>query len=220
MTGDNDRVLRDILVHVGETRKGMKTLEDDVGGIRRQIHDLGKSSMPKDECTARHVIVAKSIDGVKTELRDDLQQIKADVRAIKVRTGAEHRIVSRNGALPTSGGPPPAPEDKQPRGLKYWLGVMTAAISIISFLGAILWGVFQVGQYMERVDQSINKSAKRQQQLQATVKQVVTQEPRVVYIKVPVHPDAGPSRSNRRRRRARTRSRAAGRSRAPASSSP
>ena len=97
---------------------------------------------------------------------------------------------------------------------------MTAAISIISFLGAILWGVFKVGQYMERVDQSINKSAKRQQQLQATVKRVATQEPRVVYIKVPVHPDAGPPRRNRRSLRARARARAAGRARAPASSSP
>lgn len=195
---DNDRVLRDILVHVGETRKGMETLESDVGGIRRQLHDLGRTAVPKDECTSRHTVVAQSIDGVKAELRSDLQQIKADVRTIKTRTGPEHPVVPRNNGNGIEVG--------KAHGPKYWLGILTAAISILSFLGAILWGMVKVGQYMERVDRTINASAKSQQKFQSTVKRVATQEPRVVYVQVPVHPDAGVTKQ-RRRRRSRTRTR-------------
>lgn len=200
MTADNDRVLRDILVHVGETRKGMQSLEGDVGGIREQIQGLNRTAVPKEECTARHVVVARSVDGVKKELRDDLQQIKADVRAIKVRTGAEHPVLTAK--MLTNGGNgcdningPPT----EGKGVKYWLGVITAGITIVGFLGGMLWGVFRVGRYMERVDQTILQSAKGQKKLQTTMNQVATQEPRVIYVQVPVHPDAGPTRRPRRR---------------------
>lgn len=185
MTDDNGKVLRDILVHVGETRKGMKTLEGDVKGIREHLRELNHSSVRKQECTGRHVVVAQSIDSVKQGLKGDLSEIKADIRAIRTRTGDTHPAVTPQALGGTNPGfEPEAPteeEETKAKGLKYWLGVTTASITILGFLGAIIWGVFKVGRYMERVDQAIQKSAKSQQKLQTTMQQA-TKTPHVIYV--------------------------------------
>lgn len=187
MTDDDGKVLRDILVHVGETRKGMETLEKDVKGIRGHLRDLNHSSVRKDECTGRHIVVAQSIDGVKQELKGDLSEIKADIRAIRTKTGDKHPAITPQmlaGSTTDPGFEPDAvtsTDDPKARGLKYWLGVITASITIFGFLGAIIWGVFKVGRYMERVDQAIQKSAKSQQKLQTTMQQA-TKTPHVIYV--------------------------------------
>jgi hypothetical protein len=194
MTDDDGKVLRDILVHVGETRKGMKTLEGDVKGIRGHLRDLNHSSVRKDECTRRHVVVASSVDSVKSELKQDLSEIKADVRAIKTRTGDDHPALTPQMLGDTSPGFEPEAstvEETKAKGLKYWLGVLTASITIFGFLGAILWGVFRVGRYMERVDQAIIKSAKSQQKLQTTMQQAAKKPPHIIYVRGSLT-DAGP----------------------------
>lgn len=178
----NGKVLQDILIHVGKTSEGITNLKEDVRDVKDHLMALNDAAVRKDECTQRHVIVAQSIDSVRGELKSDLSEIKKDLKFVRSKTREDNPAITPKMLAAGEEYEESAPESK---GLKYWLGVAGGTITVLSFLGAIIWGVFKVGRYMERVDQGLAKQAKQQLQIQAQVKQAA--QPRIIH----VYPDIG-----------------------------
>ena len=114
---DDDK-LSTILIHIGETRKGIESLEEAVASI-------GKEVVRRPECTERHVVVATSL----AALKEDLTEIRQDVKAIRRSTGQDHKAITE--AMLRD-------EEKKEKGLKYWLGVGGGAITVLTFLGSML----------------------------------------------------------------------------------
>lgn len=136
---DDDK-LNTILIHVGETRKG-------ITGLEAAVNNISKEVVRRPECTERHVVVATSIGALK----EDLNEIRQDVKAIRRTTGQGHQAITQT-MLELS-------EDKK-KGLKYWIGVGVGAITILSFLGSIFYGVVSLGRYIERIDSLARKAEK------------------------------------------------------------
>jgi DNA repair exonuclease SbcCD ATPase subunit len=211
--------LNQILIHVGETRKGIAGLESDVKKIEHHLSELNHSAVRKAECTQRHVVVAQSIGGLKDELkadikgvkdevRQDLQEIKQDVRHVKSRTGQDHPAITSGMLLGTATGETELPEEpKEGKGPKYWLGVAGGIIGILLFLGGSALGLMKLGRKWEQMEQTVEAARKQQaaaaqrqetqaKQLQQAVKKL--QQP--IILPSPPAPEPTPKRPRRRRR--------------------
>lgn len=190
---DDDK-LSTILIHVGETRAGLDGLQASVQQVREEVRQIGRDSVPKGECTERHIVVANSI----ASLRSDLGEIKGDVKAIRRQTGQEHRAISddvlKAGAEQRSGLNRLLSSQ---RGLKYWISLSVGLIAVLSFVGSVLWGVANVGRYIERVDAMAEASRRAQVKLERKIDQTkeVARSQRVIYML----PDAGAPDAGRAR---------------------
>lgn len=148
---DEQRTLNEILIHVGETRKGIAGLETDVRDIRKQFEGLNKETVKKPECTERHRIVAASIG----DLKGDLSQIKKDVRHIRITTSEDNPAITSKMLAQRDGA-------EKKRDLRYWVSVGVGLTVLLSFFGSIIWGVISAGRYLERMD-ALAKAAQKQQ---------------------------------------------------------
>ena len=175
------KILQDILIHVGKTSEGITNLKEDVREVKDHLAQLNNSAVRKDECTQRHLVVATSIDNIRKEVKGDLSEIKHDLKFVRSQTRDDNMAIT---AEMLAAGPEVEEEEDTGKGLKYWLSVAGGIITVLGFLGAVVWGVFKVGRYMERVDQGLTATAKTQTQTLAKVT-----KPRYIYITVP--PDAG-----------------------------
>jgi hypothetical protein len=146
---DDDK-LSTILIHVGETRKG-------IANVEQVLDAMGREVIRRPECTERHIVVANSV----AALKEDLQEIRADVKAIRRSTGRDHPAVSAS-MLVGDG------EEKQ-KGLKYWVTVAVGGITILTFLASIFWGVISAGRYLERVDAIAKKADKQNVELKREI---------------------------------------------------
>lgn len=190
---DNEDKLATILVHVGETRKGISNLEKDVKDIKRELI----FTVRKTECTEKHSIVNDHVGNVQeivSSLREDVAEIKTDIRHVRANTGHGYPAVS-------AGNPPPEPNphltpekmqeeldklndersERKRKNFAFWLATFSTLIGIIGSLG---FGVYKMVTYMSKIDMAISAT-------NSELKKDKVQAQRVVYIKVPFVPDAG-----------------------------
>lgn len=182
-----DNTLNKILIHMGETRKGISNLETAVCDVQKELNTLNQGTVRRPECTQRHVAVSRSIDKVT----DTLDGIKGNVLAIKRQTGEGHPAVTV-GMLKGA-------ESK--RGLKYWIGVGVGMTTLLGFLASLTWGIISVGRYIEKVDRLTSVSKKQQKEIRKEIGEVAKARPRVVYVEVPPKVDPAEERRRRRTRR-------------------
>jgi len=148
MDKDEQRTLNEILIHVGETRKGIAGLEGDVRDFREQMAIVSREGVKRPECTERHRVVATSIG----ELKADLAEIKKDVRHIRITTSEDNPAITPRMLRRADG----------KKDLRYWTGVGVSLTVLLSFLGSVIWGIMAVGRYVERMN-ALADSAQRQQ---------------------------------------------------------
>jgi len=158
---EEQRTLNEILIHVGETRKGIAGLETDIRDIREQFSGLNKETVKKPECTERHRIVAASIGDLKT----DLSEIKKDVRHIRVTTSSEHPAITPQ-MLAIRGG------TGKKKDLRYWVSVGVGLTVLLSFFGSMLWGIIAVGRYLERMDVQAQAAKAQQAEIKMQLRRV------------------------------------------------
>lgn len=185
-----DDALNEILIHMGETRKGVSNLETSMSGVRQELNELNQGTVKRPECTERHVVVARSINAV-TEKLDD---IKGDVMAIRRNTGKEYPAITPSMLKGGDG----------KKGIKYWVSVGVGITTLLGFLASLVWGVISVGRYIEKVDQLTQVSKKQQSEIKKEIGEVAKAKPKIVYVKVPAKVEEKPAtkrRVNRRYRR-------------------
>jgi len=151
MDKDEQKTLNEILIHVGETRKGISGLETDVRDFKDQVSVVSREGVKRPECTERHRVVAASI----SDLKQDLAEIKKDVRTIRIKTSEDHPAITRRMLEGQA-------DERKGRDLRYWTGVGVSITVLMSFLGSLIWGIIAVGRYIERMD-VLAASAKKQQ---------------------------------------------------------
>jgi hypothetical protein len=203
-----------ILVHVGETRKGIKRLEGDVREVKESISTLQSSTVRKDECAQRHVVVAQSINSLDT----DLKEIRDGVREIKKSgTGTGYAAVD---VQPPAPAPlPPAPttsgvftppkevveevldqrQEKTRKNLTFWLATIGTVGSLLS-AGAV--GIYKLVKYLDRVDRMVELNTKESEATRQEIKEQLKRElqPKVVYVRAGTS-DAGVAPPPKRPRR-------------------
>lgn len=170
---NEQQTLNEILIHVGETRKGIEGLEGNVKKIEHHLSELNHSAVRKDECTQRHVVVAQSINdikdelktdihGVKDEVRQDLTEIKTDLRQVKSRTAQDHPAITP-GMLAAGYEMEEGDEEatSQPKGLKYWLSIVGGFIGVVTFLGMVGIGLMTLGRKWEQMERTLEKSRQK-----------------------------------------------------------
>lgn len=165
------QTLNEILIHVGETRKGIEGLEGDVRKIEHHLAELNHSAVRKDECTQRHIVMAQSVTGLKDELkadirgvqtgmREDLKEIKTDIRQVKSRTAQDHPVVTPE---MLAAGYELEPEDEvAPKGLKHWLSVIGGFIGVAMFLGMVGFGLMTLGRKWEQMEQTLEATRRKE----------------------------------------------------------
>jgi len=153
--------LTQILIHVGESRKGIKNLEqgqrDLEGGlsdVNAHLSRLNGSAVRQTECAALR-------DGI----RDALDQTIAE--------NAEQHAKILSDMTPVA----------TPKGLKYWVGVAVGVATVLGFLGSLLWGVVTVGQKMERFKIAAETDKKRQANMAEALKKLSAQKTKIIYVK-------------------------------------
>ena len=192
--------LNRILVHVGETRKGIENLEADVQQINKQLRDLSGASVRRQECQAHRDTVTRSVTG----LQRALSEIKQDIKHVRGKTDQAHPVITAQMlAQNRAGSGSPHSSNKESRGLKYWLALSLGIGSLVTLLGGGAMGLMRLGRSWERMDQTIEAFQKQQAKANAEFRKFAAQ-PKVVHIRT-VAPDAGPSRRRARRRQPRRR---------------
>jgi hypothetical protein len=155
-----------ILIHVGETRKGIKRLEGDV----REIKETLRSVITTGECGRR-------MDSVSSSLAEIMQDVR-EVRG-KKGTGATYSAV-----LPTGPMPAPKPEDiveeyfegrreRARRSVTFWI---TTASLLAALLGGSALALVKLGLYVDRVEAGANEGLKREREEAERFRQEVQQE--------------------------------------------
>ena len=187
-----------ILLHVGETRKGIKRLEDDVREVKDSISTLENHTVRKDECTQRHVVVANSIGA----LGSDLKEIRDGVREIKRKSGAGYPAVGAMASAPQEIVEEVLEQrqEKTRKTLTFWLSLIG---SVAALAGGTATGVYKLVKYLDRVDQTVGRSSKEStaasQAIAEEIRKVLAREPRVIYVKSAA--DAPPDQPAKRPRR-------------------
>lgn len=141
MAPKDDDKLSEILIHVGETRKGIDNLETNVKDIRDTLTGLNSFTSTLDHttvklnaCDARHEGVKSSIDHIQT----DMTEVRNYVKKFN-----EDRPCTTCTAQHTT---------KPKRDPKYWVSLLVGISTLLVFLGSALWGVVTVGRYVEKID--------------------------------------------------------------------
>jgi hypothetical protein len=186
--GTNGKILNDILIHVGETRKGIANLETNVEQIKDHLAVLNHSTVKKSDCRHRHESVRVNVDG----LQQDLSEVKGGVKTLlHSDTGQELAAVTPE-MLSASGSQVAIPEDDTNKGMRGWLVIAVGIGAILTLLGGVALGLMKVGRHWERLDQSFQDMQERQKQTTKKLQQAAQRVNRTVYIKVPMAPsDAG-----------------------------
>ena len=180
-----DNTLNKILIHMGETRKGISNLETAVSGVQEELNTLNQGTVRRQECAQRHQNVTQSIDKVT----DALDGIKGDVIAIRRQTGESHPVITPQLLRSADG----------KKGMKYWVSVGVGMTTLLGFLASVTWSVVAIGRYIEKVDRLANVSKQQQKEIKKEIGAVAKARPRVVYVEVPAKTET----ENRRRRRPR-----------------
>jgi hypothetical protein len=206
----NTSILMEIAGNIGETRSDISNLKDNVSGLTGDFKDvkeqLSKAVMD-DECTMRHVAVAKSLEAMK---KDIVAEIK------KVPTGQDHKIITPamireyQAALQRGDSEGPylpsaqmkdnkitvadveaafeekqeAKAEKKRRLFSFWLAAISTAVTLI---GGCAVGFYKIAIYINRLESAISSNT------QEVRSEIQKSQPKVVYIKTPtvVYPDSG-----------------------------
>lgn len=191
----SDDTLNEILIHMGETRKGLANLESAVSDVQKELTALNQGAIKRQECTQRHVVVNKSMDKVT----DKLDDIKADVLAIRRQTGDEYPAITQSMLRNAEG----------KKGLKYWISVSVGMTTLLGFLASLTWGIISIGRYIEKVDRLAQASKQQQKEIRKEIGEVAKAKQKIVYVEVPAKTEPVERRRSRSRRPP-TRHRAAG----------
>lgn len=184
--------LTTILVHVGETRKGIARLEGDV----KDIKDVLAKVVTTEDCNHVHDRLDRDVAGIQTELRE----------LRKKPTGVSHQAVPATAASVST--PAPAPggnsgafpipqqveevlerrQEHSRKSLSFWLATIG---SLVSLFGAAVFGFTKLSQYLHRVDQAVEESTIKTELLREELRRDLEKRRAAPVIKAPAPPDAG-----------------------------
>lgn len=180
-----------ILVHVGATRKGIRRLEGDVKEIKGSIDELRDKSVTRAHCTAEHAKVDQGLRDLSQEIRrKSTGTTHPAVGTPAAQHMAQQMAQGNTGQMQI---PKSAEEvieeqrEKTRRSLTFWLGL---AATLSGLVGGVVFGLVKLGRYFDRMDRVVEESEARTRKLQAQIREEA-REPKIIYVKVPVVPDAG-----------------------------
>ena len=180
-----------ILLHVGETRKGIKRLESDVSDVKDSVSALQNNTVRRPECTERHVVVANSIK----DLSSNLTEIRDNVRAIKRGTGQTYPVVTGSHSMPSVLTAPTksieevldAKQEKARKSITFWLYTISALSTLI---GGAVFGLVKLGTYTDRVNKVMERSIEQSEQTRRTTDELVQEKRKMAEIQARIR-DAG-----------------------------
>ena len=142
------------------------TVKERMEDIREQL----EGTVPKGECTQRHIVVANSIDGLKRELVAEFK---------KVPTGQGHQAISEEMLNRSK----EDQKERKRRSILYWLTVLGTTTTLLS---GVMYGAWRIFSYMNTINESLVQARREIRTGMAAGK------PHVVYVTVPaLTPDSG-----------------------------
>jgi hypothetical protein len=188
LTGPTDKITM-ILLHVGEARKGISRLENDIDGVKENLSTLQGDAVQKGECTQRHVVVAKSIESLSIdlkEIRDNVRDIKRTSSSLYPIVKAPHGDTSATAITQTLSTEAienvlEKRQEKARKSITFWLSAAGAGLSLLS---GLVFGLIRFSQYLERVNKAVEDSGRRVEETQREVHRVANQGARIVYVTV------------------------------------
>jgi hypothetical protein len=154
----------------------------DTATVKERMEDIKEQlegTVPKGECTQRHIVVANSIDGLKRELIAEFKKVPT--------TGTGYPAITE-GMLNRS------KEDQKERKRKlilYWLTVLGTSTTLLT---GTLYGAWRIFSYMNTINESLVQTRKE-------IKTGMSKSPHVVYVTVPaLTPDSGVLKATPKRR--------------------
>ena len=163
-------VLIQIAGDIGQTREGIVNLKNsytqvvaDVGDIKRRLSDTVKVT----DCANKHKEIETSLSGLQTALVTEIRSNSASGEVEFVASSAEKAVRER---------------DRRRKSVTYWLTVSGA---IVGLLGTLVIGSWKLVSFTKDVNDTMLQT---RQQLSDEIGQT---KRHVVYVQVPVYPDAG-----------------------------
>jgi len=188
-----------ILIHVGETRKGIRGLERGQTELKDTIEALREASITRSFCEEKHGAIQRQFLGVEREL---------DALRKKTGTGVAHPAVPA--VYPhhdpyENTGPFKIPtaesaveevlEKKQERRRNSLTFYLSAAGGTIAIISALTVGIVKLVHLIDKVENTAETSVRNAANQVEKARQELSEEiaaRRIVHIRIPVAPDAGP----------------------------
>jgi hypothetical protein len=137
-----------ILIHVGETRKGIVNLEASLKDVNRQL----AGSVRRADCTEKHSIV----NATMADLKVDTEEIKKDMKTL-ARNTTKDDFVSVNRVKEVLEKEAEEAIEKRRKHILFWFAIIPTVTTLVC--GGI-FGMWKIFIFMSKIDSSMSATTK------------------------------------------------------------